>query len=910
MRSHRGDSVFEEAQYQRLRTLADSVNDTARMARTTLSLLLLVALYLALILFSSTDENLLRQGHVKIPQMDTGFPVVQSYIFAPLIFLFMHCHALLMLSVLARKVRTFEAAVKEELSVTRDPDARVIKRREYRDWLSSLVFVQRFLNDPNLSAWSKLFASFVTSVIPLALLFLIDLSFVRYQSSYITWKHHSIFLFDLVLVVLFHWKIYGQKVMKLRWWHPTPANGIVAIVIVVVLIFVVRPPSGTEDPKVIWRDSGVSKIGFYNLLDIVTCELSGLGCRYLDISHIRHKEIKKLLLVKRRLLFARFDYAVMENVNFSESQLQGANFQWAKLKKIEFYRANMQKVNFKWAELQEADLQKADLQGANLQKAELQEAKLQNTNFAQAKLQEVNLSKTDLRSMDFSGLELKRVNFSGADLQGANFSNADLEGANLTKANLSRAKLQGTILAQAKLQEVNLSKTDLRSMDFSGLELQGANLSYTYLLNANLSKAKLQEANISHANLAQADFSETNLQGANLSQAYLLEVKLKGANLTQAKLEGINPAHANLTQAKLKGVNLSKMDLRSRDFSGLELQEAILQGADLSGAKLEGTNLRKADLSGADLSKANLREANLSGAKLHGANLSQAKLKGANLSKTDLRSMDLSKLELQGADFSLANLQGANLAEANLEQAKLEGANLENAHFSKTNLRGAELTNAKLQGTNLQKASPSKISKEIRAIFSVTKIEKERRHQIRGPFLSHRVKTTIGGFPPRIRRGRRTDIWTASPSDGWKIDLETKKIDFTLHFAGCWSRRSEASWVEATEHILRVKAYISAENLPGKTCKATTNISFEEWRERQVMREFVTEFKKLSVGEIVVFKLPDLYYHSAQLAHFEIRSSGGKKKIYPIAHLPPNLSAYYNRHAQTVSINVTTDFPR
>ena len=113
MRSHRGDSVFDEAQYQRLRTLTDSVNDTARTARTTLSLLLLVALYLALTLGASTDENLLRNGQVVLPQVGVGLSIVQSYIYAPLIFLLMHGHALFMLSVLARKVRTFEAVVKK-----------------------------------------------------------------------------------------------------------------------------------------------------------------------------------------------------------------------------------------------------------------------------------------------------------------------------------------------------------------------------------------------------------------------------------------------------------------------------------------------------------------------------------------------------------------------------------------------------------------------------------------------------------------------------------------------------------------------------------------------------------------------------------------------------------------------------
>lgn len=58
--------------------LADSVNETARMARATNSLFLCVALYLTLTLLSIPDENLLRNGQVVLPQVGAGISVVQS----------------------------------------------------------------------------------------------------------------------------------------------------------------------------------------------------------------------------------------------------------------------------------------------------------------------------------------------------------------------------------------------------------------------------------------------------------------------------------------------------------------------------------------------------------------------------------------------------------------------------------------------------------------------------------------------------------------------------------------------------------------------------------------------------------------------------------------------------------------
>ena len=61
-----------EARHTRLQSLADSVNDTAHMARNSLSLLLIVVRYLGLTLIASTDENLLRNGQVVLPTLVSG----------------------------------------------------------------------------------------------------------------------------------------------------------------------------------------------------------------------------------------------------------------------------------------------------------------------------------------------------------------------------------------------------------------------------------------------------------------------------------------------------------------------------------------------------------------------------------------------------------------------------------------------------------------------------------------------------------------------------------------------------------------------------------------------------------------------------------------------------------------------
>ena len=555
MASRQNDFLFDETQYRRLQAEANSVNEMARIVWASLTFLSAVALHLVLTLNASTDENLLHNTQITLLLLGVSISVVKNYIFAPLIFLIIHGSVLFMLSVLARKVRTFEATVKKELINARASKEDTQKQqRECRNWLSALARI--FPGDTSISNVSRFLTWLATSATPLTLLFVIDISFVRYQSHTITWILHVIFFLDLVFVMLFHWEVFGQREVKIPKRIGTWGKGMVAAAISLLLLFAAHPPDGTENPKSLWRyeDTMSMESSCYNLLDS-GCRLWGLGCRYLDVRNIKVKE-NNFSLDKRNLRFARFE------------------------------------------------------------------------------------------SAEFQSIAVK---------------------------------------------------------------------------NANLQKA-------------------------------------------------------NLTGTKLKGKTIQKEDL-----SGAELEDAVF---------------------------------------------SKVKTDKPNLPKT----------------------------------------------WGK-----------------------------ISAVFSFTKMEPKSRHQKRGPFVSHRVKTSIGGFPPRIRRGSRTDTWSASPSDGWKIDLKTKQFEFKLLFAGCWSRRSEASWVEETEHILRVKAYITAERSPGKTCKAETTISFEEWREQKVLREVATESKKLPAGHTVELNLPPGIYQDAQLARFEIRPPGnGETKIYGIKNLPDGLR--YTRGNRSVFV--------
>ena len=187
----------EAARRERLLALANSANETARMARVNVSLTLSVALYLALALLTATDENIVRDSSVILPYFGTGVSINLSYLLAPPVFVFLHGQALFLLVVLVRKIRRFE-----ELLVRLHPGDRKAAA-ECRAWLSGVSLVQGLVYTGAFARIAKGLTWFGTTAVPLLLLLLIDLSYLRSQSGGGTVIHHLCFCAALVAVLMF-----------------------------------------------------------------------------------------------------------------------------------------------------------------------------------------------------------------------------------------------------------------------------------------------------------------------------------------------------------------------------------------------------------------------------------------------------------------------------------------------------------------------------------------------------------------------------------------------------------------------------------------------------------------------------------------------------------------------------------
>ena len=562
---------MREAEPARLHRLADSINDTARMARTSLSLMLLVALYSVLTLVSSPDENLLLNGQVTLPQMGVGISVAQSYILAPLIFFYLHIQLLFLLSVLAGKIRTFETALKEEF-----PDALLpglqnkveVKREECWEWLSAFAFVQLFRRTPGmphvLKVGARTLVWFGIEAVPLALLFVIDISFVRYQSAGITWSHHCIFILDLVSTIMFNRLVFLRRD---RIWGSASVSEVV--------------PGNAGVPPAFSVGQRPAFLG--RICRLMPCRiwwkrLRGLSAIRLDWQILVRsaKVMPTRLWISVRgtiamgmvflLIYAahppRFDPRTVENVQKSIWQTNDRGF-WQAVwnggeNPLDAGPCHWWGVGCRYLDVSNKWLLGPQPQGT------IDQISDESTPETVGDIRRFHLGSPDLARR-----RLRFARFGSVHLQSVDLQEAELQGADL-----GLAKLQGADLREAKLQGAQLQWAELQEADLHGAQLQGAHLWEAQLQGADLRGTQLQGADLQWAELQEAD-----LHGAQLQGAYLWEAQLQGADLRGAQLQG-----AYLWEAQLQGVNLHGAQLQ-----GAHLWEAQLRGTDLTGAQLQGS---------------------------------------------------------------------------------------------------------------------------------------------------------------------------------------------------------------------------------------------------------------------------------------------------------------------------------
>jgi uncharacterized protein YjbI with pentapeptide repeats len=570
----KGATEFEPPKY--LASLIAAINDGAKAAQGGALVFMLVGIYLLATAFSSSDEDLLLGKTVTISQIGASLPVSFSFAIAPLVFVFLHVYTLVRYDMLAANVRQFLRELRN--SVRQEPD-----RERCRQLLANVEFVAALTIPRGSTLYSRIWPSLffgIVALFPVAVLLLVQINALRYQSDMIVWVQRAWLALDLAVLTWFFVRdpFHVGETKDLLNRRRAVRGGLLfgAPALVLLLNFAWLGPASPEaDPALVrydprserWKVHGPPSFAdvVRQPLDILACRGLNWGCRYLRVD-------------RRTLVDHVWDAKAMADLHSTGAEPAKA---LAGIEGVVLRGRSLRFAVLDASRLYAADLVGADLRGASLEKSNL------------------------------LGATLSYTILDGADLRLAQLQGADLSLAHLRGANLTGAQLQGARLPVALLQGADLTKAQLQGADLSGAQLMGA----------DLSGAQLQRADLRSAVCKGADLRNAQLQGANLTGAWLL-----GADLTWAQLQG-----ADLTEAQLQGADLSVVGLQ-----GALLIGAHLEGADLHNAQLQGAGLSLAHLQGADLTEAQLQGANLHVARLWHLHST----KPADFSLADVRDAD------------------------------------------------------------------------------------------------------------------------------------------------------------------------------------------------------------------------------------------------------------------------------
>lgn len=621
---------------ERLLTAAD---DAARLVRRVYITFLLLCVTVAAIIWSTTDEQLVRGSPLTLPQINIAPRIDAVYRVVPWVILIFHFNLLFLLKILAEKLRRLERAVAHPLTATEQEDFRVrpfpfpfsymlIGRQ--RKWVMRLMLA--------LVVWTT------TILLPLFLLLWAQIRFLPFHDETITLSHRVAVAIDILLVWIIWPVLVGPDGRDWGWWPRIVrwpydwALGLWALVQAGALLAASPWRGGHHGWQVLlpsvsalrlWlRSPGVVlpwRLGHRNpwrgracgLLMLSVISVAGLwlsfGIAILPDELDRETE-------KRIQLLDAWAFEIGSRAGLVKESATGWCTVPPDLSDVEPWHLTYCLFDAADAPFHRNLRLKGKTLVAGKPPAELlvklRSEKEGERREARQKVLGFNLANRDLRSADFGNAILVRANLQGANLDGANFIQADLTGADLGPFDIT----DGGECVGEKDQGHELTEVEQVDVGIRPIRKPKGIFCLTDLRNVKLGETKLAMARLPMAQLQGLDFSKWDFQGANLSGA-----RLQGAVLEEAQLQG-----ANLANAQLQGANL----IRAR-----------LGGADLSHAQLQGANLGETNLRGADLFGADLRGADLSNADLRGANLTAAEVGGARFDSVDLSFSDLREVD-------------------------------------------------------------------------------------------------------------------------------------------------------------------------------------------------------------------------------------------------------------------------
>ncbi len=487
-----------------LEAIKKAVDDAAAVGGGLCLSYLFVLFYLAVAAGAVTHADLFFENPVKLPFLNIELPLLAFFFLAPILFLIVHAYTLVHLVMLTDKAKRFHQALYTQIADEDGlPEGELARRKTIRDGLRrqlpSNIFVQ-FLAGPedvrdSAFGWALQAIAWITLVVaPVLLLLLMQIQFLPFHSSFITWSQRIALLADLGLVWWLWRKILsGREIAGRHRWSSWPSTTFGLALSGAAVLFswtaATFPGEWQEAHWPDWRVLPASsewgeqiKVSLHdwlfnlpvgsttrrrNSLFSSTLVLPGLnlyeGLKIDDPDKVKGRDY----VFRARgqdLNGAILDFANLPKVDFTGADLEGASLTSAQLDRASFDGAQLQGALLAGARLQGASFNCEQLQDelrcAQFQGASLDEAQLQGASLNEAQLQGASLNFARLQGALLEGAQLQGASFEDAQLQGASLEQADLEGTDLSRAYLWRTNRTNSSTPPSKVSAIRMSGGD------------------------------------------------------------------------------------------------------------------------------------------------------------------------------------------------------------------------------------------------------------------------------------------------------------------------------------------------------------------------------------------------------------------------------------------------------------------
>ncbi|MEO1281007.1 MAG: pentapeptide repeat-containing protein [Pseudomonadota bacterium] len=472
-------------------SLIAAVNAASAGARGAWFAFLAFTAYLFIAIAGVTHADLLLNAPVSLPILQVDIALSQFFLFAPILFVFLHFGVLFQHVSLAQKYALLNQEIEHAEAESGERPHPV--RFEIHSYFVTQAAVgpsrgQFLAGMLDYTSWLSM------AIVPVLLLLYFLVSFLPYHDALTTWAHRVILLVDLMIICVAG--IYFASPLK-HFWHSLartitsyPARMVIsAIVMGSSMVFAFLVATIPDSPL---DRFAVSIEGF-------STPIGTSDRRAFVLTNTLFEGGADSITGRTRSLFSRSLIVTDADLVAEDKGLTGE------------VSLNLRGRDLRYATLDRSDLHGADLTGATLQSASLQGTRLEDAMLIGADLRGAAFWKPGQEDADFVPARLARANFRRALMHGAN-----LHGAHAHGANFSKASLAGAVFLDARLQGADFQHADLVAANFTGATLDGARLTSAKVYGANFAKARLVAADLMNASLIGVDFRGADLSGADM----------------------------------------------------------------------------------------------------------------------------------------------------------------------------------------------------------------------------------------------------------------------------------------------------------------------------------------------------------------------------------------------------------